>query len=502
MAAILGLATPLFAADIPPGLAEPHLSSLPRSRDEAARVARVTAPTGQFDSAEPFEDNPAGAATVPPRSDREAYSAASGNLTFEQGLEFHLGEALFDKLWVFAPASTLASDGLGPIYNARSCQRCHIRDGRGHLPDGPDYRSASTFLRLSVPGPVPPEMAAIPDYIGTAPDPVYGWQMQDFSAPGVDAEYRLEVTFTEDIIPLNGGEQVSLRRPRFRPAELRYGPLDPAAMLSARVAPPMIGLGLLEAIPAADILALADPDDADGDGISGRANLVWSTEFQQILLGRFGLKAGTATIHEQSAAALSGDIGISTPLFAHPFGDCTPHQTACRAARHGDKDKRGTEIDQPNMDLITFYSRNIAVPARRDVSAPEVLRGKAVFYTAGCADCHRPKFVTHRLLDRAEQSFQLIWPYSDLLLHDMGEDLADHRPEGRATGREWRTAPLWGIGLAQQVSDKATFLHDGRARTLLEAILWHGGEAQPARDHIVALPPEDRAALITFLESL
>ena len=163
---------------------------------------------------------------------------------------------------------------------------------------------------------------------------------------------------------------------------------------------------------------------------------------------------------------------------------------------------RVTEIDQPNMDLVTFYSRNVSVPARRDLDAPEVLRGKSVFYDSGCASCHQPKFVTHRLLDRPEQSFQLIWPYSDLLLHDMGAGLADNRPEARATGREWRTAPLWGIGLTQQVSDRATFLHDGRARTLLEAILWHGGEAQAARDTVVALPPADRAALITFLESL
>jgi len=485
-----------------PWLSEPHLSLLPRSKDEASRVAQVTAPTQDFTAPEAFEDNPAGAATVLARDDRDAFSEASGNLTFEQGLEFHLGEALFDKLWVFSPASTLASDGLGPVYNARACQRCHIRDGRGHLPEGSEYRSASTFLRVSIPGPVPPELTAIPDYIGTAPDPTYGGQLQDFSAPSLDPEYRLSVTYSEEDIALNGGETVSLRRPVFAARDLKYGPLHPDAMLSPRVAPPMIGLGLLEAIPAAEILAGADPDDLDGDGISGRANLVWSAEFNQILLGRFGLKAGMATIHEQSAAAFSGDIGISTPLFPAPHGDCTAAQTACRAAPHGDGDVRGTEIDQPNMDLVTFYSRNVAVPARRNLDDPAVLRGKSLFYDAGCISCHRPKFVTHRLSDRPEQSFQLIWPYSDLLLHDMGEDLADHRPEGRATGREWRTAPLWGIGLTQQVSARATYLHDGRARSLLEAILWHGGEAEAARDHVVALSPSERADLITFLESL
>ncbi|ABF64934.1 protein of unknown function DUF1111 [Ruegeria sp. TM1040] len=500
------LAAPLHATDRPapaaPGLAEPHLSILPRTTHETRRVERVTAPTEDFAAPEAFEENSAGTATLPHTDDRDAFSQPPANLTFEQGLEFHLGEALFDKLWVFSPASTLASDGLGPVYNARACQRCHIRDGRGHLPEGPDYRSASTFLRISIPGPVPPHLRAIPDYIGMVPEPTYGWQLQDFSAPGVDPEYRLSVTFTEEEIALNGGEVAHLRKPQFEASALKYGPLDSEAMLSPRVAPPMIGLGLLEAIPAADILALADPDDLDGDGISGRANLVWSKEFDQVMLGRFGLKAGTATIHEQSAAAFSGDIGISTPLFPQPYGDCTAQQVDCRAAPHGDEDLRGTEIDQPNMDLVTFYSRNIAVPARRNLDAPEVLRGKSVFYEIGCTSCHTPKFVTHRLIDRPEQSFQLIWPYSDLLLHDMGEGLADNRPEARATGREWRTAPLWGIGLTQQVSARATFLHDGRARTLLEAILWHGGEAQAARDRVVALPPADRAALISFLESL
>ncbi len=503
------LAAPLpahagFRAAEPPApwFAEPHLSILTRTLEEAARVARVTAPTEVFDLPEAFEDNPAGAATVEAREDRDAFAQPGATLTFEQGLEFRLGEALFDKLWVFSPSSTRASDGLGPVYNARSCQRCHIRDGRGTLPEGPEYRSASTFLRISIPAPAPTSMAAVEDFIGSAPDPVYGSQLQDFSAPGIEPEYRLAVSFEEQDVILNGGEIVSLRHPSFTATELNYGPLHPEAMLSPRVAPPMIGLGLLEAIPAADILALADPEDADGDGISGRPNLVWSPEFDQVMLGRFGLKAGTATLHDQSAAAFSGDVGISTPLYPNPWGDCTETQVACRSAPHGDKDQRGTEIDQPNMDLVTFYTRNVAVPTRRNSDDIEVLHGKSVFYDAGCIACHRPKFVTHRLSDRSEQSFQLIWPYSDLLLHDMGEGLADHRPEGRATGREWRTPPLWGIGLTQQVNEAATYLHDGRARSLIEAILWHGGEAQAARDHVVALPPNDRAALITFLESL
>ncbi|MFW8594897.1 di-heme oxidoredictase family protein [Cribrihabitans neustonicus] len=488
------------AAGIP--VSDPHLSALPRTTAERARIRAVTAAAQDFTAPERFETLSAGAATVRARKDTEAFSLPSANLSFEQELAFHLGNGLFKKVWVFSPASTLASDGLGPLYNARSCQRCHLKDGRGHVPEQPDYAASTMFLRVSVPGQVPEELSAIKDYIGTAPEPAYGGQMQDFSAPGVAPEYRLQVTYDEFEVPLAGGETATLRRPTYAATDLGYGPLNPQAMLSPRMAPPMIGLGLLEAIPAADILAHADPEDMDGDGISGRASLVWSREFGQIMLGRFGYKAGMPTVHEQSAAAFSGDIGISTPLFPGHAGGCTAAQAACRAAAHGGGDARGTEIDQPNMDLVTFYARNLAVPARRGAGAKEALRGKQVFYASGCASCHVPKFVTHRLADRPEHSFQLIWPYSDMLLHDMGEGLADGRPEGRATGREWRTAPLWGIGLTQQVSPRATYLHDGRARSLLEAILWHGGEAEAAKSRVVGAAPEDRAALIAFLESL
>jgi len=264
----------------------------------------------------------------------------------------------------------------------------------------------------------------------------------------------------------------------------------------------MIGLGLLEAIPAADILALTDPEDRNGDGVSGRANIVWSIEFDQPMLGRFGLKAGIPTIMQQTAEAFSGDIGISSPLFPNPWGDCSAVQADGRNAPHGDGDSRGFEIDQDGLDFVAFYSRNLAVPARRNVSDPEVRRGKEIFYSTGCASCHHPSFVTHRLENQPEQSFQLIWPYTDMLLHDMGPGLADNRPEARANGQEWRTPPLWGIGRTAQVSGHTYFLHDGRARSLLEAVLWHGGEAERHRQNVVQMPSKDRAALIRFLESL
>ena len=490
-------------------LATPFLDVIPRTNDEITRISEITAPPTDFTKPEPFEANPGGAATVRARTDADAFSQFSANMAFERELDFKLGNGLFKKLWVSSPSSTLASDGLGPLYNARSCQRCHLKDGRGHPPEGKGDDAVSMFLRISVPAGHQTEITRIEAFLlslgenspRTRPDPVYGGQMQDFGVAGHPAEYRLAVSWEERTVALNG-ETVTLRKPHWRAEDLGYGPLAEGAMLSPRVAPQMIGLGLLEAIPAGDILAHADPTDANGDGISGRPQIVWSFEQDRPMLGRFGWKAGAPTVREQSAAAFAGDIGISSPLFPAPFGDCTDRQVDCRAAPHGDNDARGMEIDAVGLDLVTFYSRNLGVPARRDLAVPKVLNGKRLFHQAGCASCHISKFVTDRLVDQDEQSFQLIWPFSDLLLHVMGEGLADHRPEGRATGREWKTPPLWGIGLTPQVNGHSYYLHDGRARSLLEAILWHGGEAQSARDHVVDLTPSDRADLIRYLESL
>ena len=500
MAVVLGAAA--TAQEQAFNLGDPHLNVVARTADEAARIAAVTALATDFTAPQNFEEKPAGAATVRARKTADAYSQPSGNITFEDELTFKVGNGLFRKLWVSTPSSTLASDGLGPLYNARSCQRCHLKDGRGHPPEGPNDNAISMFLRISIPGTVDDAMAQISDYIATRPDPTYGTQLQDKAVLGHAAEYRLEITYEEEVITLADGQTVSLRHPTYTAADLGYGPLHPDAMLSPRVAPQMIGLGLLEAVSAADILAGADPDDANGDGISGRPNIVWSQVHGQPMLGRFGLKAGNPTILEQSAAAFVGDIGISNPIFTAGSGECTDLQADCQAAQHGDGDDRVFEIDAEGLDLVTFYSRNLGVPARRNVGGAEVLRGKELFYQTGCTACHTPNFVTQRLKDRPEQSFQLIWPFTDMLLHDMGPALADHRPEARATGSEWRTPPLWGIGLTRQVSGHSYFLHDGRARSLLEAVLWHGGEAAGQRDAVIQLSTADRDALIAYLESL
>ena len=479
-----------------------HLPVIPRTAEDSAKVAAVLAPPTDFTRPEPFEAKPAGAATVRATGTADAFSQHSANMPFEDEMRFKLGNALFRKTWVASPASTLASDGLGPLYNARACQDCHLKDGRGHPPETPDDSRVSMFLRLSVPGGPSPE--GIAEWLATQPDPTYGGQLQDLAAPGHATEGRMDITYSENPVMLADGTVVSLREPTYSFAAPGYGTPSADLLISPRVAPQMIGLGLLEAIPAADILSLQDPDDADGDGISGRAQIVPSAEFRVPMLGRFGLKAGAPTVKEQSAGAFAGDMGLSTPLHPDPWGDCSTGEATCRDAPHGQEpDARdGLEVDGESLDFVTFYSRNLGVPERRTPGDLTVLRGKELFYTTGCQSCHTPKHVTHRLDAQPEQSFQLIWPYTDLLLHDMGPGLADHRPEGRATGSEWKTPPLWGIGLTKTVSGHTQFLHDGRARSLLEAILWHGGEAQAQRDTVVSLPPDDRAALIAFLESL
>ena len=495
--------TPPFVRGLFAGLA--LLSIYPAAARDAAdalRVAEVTRPTQNFSAPEAFERNAGGAATSLATPNANAFSHPSANMSFERKLEFHVGNGIFRKLWVSAPASTKSSDGLGPLHHARSCQSCHIKDGRGRPPRQGE-RAVSMLLALSVPPRNDDERQRLAEgRARTIPEPVYGGQLQNYSVQGVPAEGRIGIAYRERSIALSGGATIRLLHPRYSVLDPGYGPLDPEVMLSPRVAPQMIGMGLIEAIPEADILALADSEDEDGDGISGRAGRVWDANGERFMLGRFGWKAGAPTVAEQTARAFSGDIGLSSHLSPEAWGDCTPAQTRCREAAHGRDAEEGVEVTGQMFDLVVFYSKHLAVPARRDVRAASVLAGKRLFYEAGCTGCHRPKFVTARDADQPEHAFQLIWPYSDFLLHDMGEGLADSRPEGSASGREWRTAPLWGVGLTEQVSGHSHFLHDGRARGLLEAVLWHGGEAEEAREAVVRMSDEEREALLAFLRSL
>lgn len=501
------LLTAALAFALPEGFAAGG-ASLPTARDDLSpadldRVRAVTAPAADFSEPEPFENLPGGAATTRKRVNADIFSQFSANLSFEEQSAFKLGNALFRKLWVSSPASTQASDGLGPLFNARACQSCHIKDGRGHPPEGASD-ATSFLLRLARTPQTAEERAELAGKTQLVlTDPVYGAQLQDLAVPGLPAEGEVEIAYRERPVTLGGGTVVSLREPSYSIKDRAHGPLDPATTLSPRIAPPMIGLGLVEAIHPADILALADPKDRDGDGISGRASMVRDPETGQPQLGRFGWKASTPSIRRQSAEAFAIDMGLSTLLVPLHRGDCTGTQTACLQAATGVQARLGdTEAPDPVLDLVAFYSRNLAVPARRGAGDAEVLQGKELFYGLGCASCHTPKFVTRRDSLEPAQSFQLIWPYSDFLLHDMGEGLADGQPVGDASGREWRTPPLWGIGLTETVNGHTFFLHDGRARDLTEAILWHGGEARKARDGFAALGAAERQALIRFVESL
>jgi CxxC motif-containing protein (DUF1111 family) len=475
--------------------------------DAGAGAESLLEPTTDFTKLEPGEDKPGGGATSRgSTSTANAFSLSSGNMDFKRELDFKIGNSIFRRNWVSAPASTDATDGLGPLFNARACQACHLKDGRGHPPlsaDVPDD-SGSMLVRLSVPAATAEEEESIAAHsVNSIPDPTYGGQLQDRSIQGFAAEGKLKIDYTEQPMTLPDGEVVSLRVPSYSLSDLAYGPANADLMISPRVAPPMIGLGLLEAVPEEQILAGADPGDADKDGIHGKPNRVWSREHEKAMLGRFGWKAGVPSIAQQTAEAFAGDISISTTMMPFPSGDCTEKQQDCRNAPSGASEKyQNAEVGDDLFKLVTFYSQNLAVPARRNPDAPEVLKGKQLFYASGCASCHKPKFVTGEVPGQRHLSQQLIWPYTDMLLHDMGEGLADNRPEGAASGSEWRTPPLWGVGLTETVSGHTLFLHDGRARNLTEAILWHGGEGEAARDRFAALSKEDREALLAFVNSL
>ena len=443
--------------------------------------------------AEPGEALSGGSSTVL-QSDHNAFSLPSANLSPSRRLDFSVGNSFFRNPWVIAPATTTARDGLGPLFNTNACQNCHIKDGRGHPPTADAQSAVSMLVRLSIPAGRADQASLL--HAGIVPEPVYGGQLQDMAIPGSAPEGKVRIDYRSLPMDFADGTQVQLRQPTLQISQLAYGPLHPDTQLSARIAPPMIGLGLLEAISDASILANTDPDDANGDGISGRANQVWDDALGTTVLGRFGWKAGQPTLNQQNAHAFAGDMGLTSNLL--PRDDCTPSQSACRQAVNGGQPEVSDEI----LALVLFYSRNLAVPARRQVDDLQVRQGKQLFNQAGCSSCHRPSFTTRSDAAEPELANQLIRPYSDLLLHDMGEGLADNRPEFLASGREWRTAPLWGLGLTETVNGHSQLLHDGRARNLLEAILWHGGEADAARQQVLAFDAEQRAALLAFLHSL
>lgn len=438
--------------------------------------------------AEEGEELSGGQVTVFDKSPN-AFGLQAPGLEGMDELLFFVGNSFFNQNWVTAPASTTARDGLGPLFNARSCSSCHFKDGRGRPPMSPGEKSTGLLLRLHIPE---------KDEFGTPlPEPTYGGQLQDRSILSVEAEGEIDITYEEIPGQFADGETYSLRKPTYRIKNLAYGDLASDVLISPRVANHMSGLGLLEAIPEETILALADPNDQDGDGISGKPNRVYDVEKEGFSLGRFGWKANQPSLVQQSAAAFIGDIGITSFLF--PSESCSAVQSDCQNAPNGDDGLN--EIEADDLEKVTLYVSSLAVPARRDWEDQTVLRGKNLFIEVGCAKCHIPKLQTGSASRKAFEN-QTIRPYTDLLLHDMGEGLADFSPEYEASGTEWRTPPLWGIGLVETVNDHTNFLHDGRARNLMEAVLWHGGEAENAKQAVLQMTKTERSALLSFLESL
>jgi len=395
-----------------------------------------------------------------------------------------VGNSFFNKNWVFSPSSTTARDGLGPLFHARSCSSCHVKDGRG-APTNDSSTSIGLLFRLSVPG-------------KSSGDPVLGVQLATKAAPGVEPEGTVNVSYEEEEIGFDNLKTASLRKPQYELiANDHYGKPHAEIQFGPRIAQQLVGVGLLEAVTDKTILANADPNDENGDGISGKPNYIFNPESKKKELGRFGWKANEANLRTQTASAFLRDMGITSPI--HPIEDFTKPQ----------KEKinvtliaNSPDIDDSKFNRVVTYLRTLAPPAQRNANDPSVKRGDILFNKIGCSKCHIPTLRTASVAAIDELKNQPIKPYTDLLLHDMGEGLADGIKDSLASGSEWRTPPLWGIGLTKTVNGNTFFLHDGRARSIEEAILWHGGEGSNSRKNYSSLSLDDKDDLLNFINSL
>jgi CxxC motif-containing protein (DUF1111 family) len=406
-----------------------------------------------------------------------AFSLPAPNLAGRSLAMHTLGDVQFELEFT----DGAPSPGLGPVFDNISCEACHAGDGRGRPPVGAEPFSSLLF-RASVPGYGP--------HGGPSPVPGLGTQLQLRAITGATADAQAAVTYVEVPGRFADGTGYSLRGPRYT---FTGGGLPAGLLFSPRVAPVVFGLGLLEAVPEEDVRELADPRDRDHNGISGRANYVWNAIRRRTTLGRFGWKANAPNLLQQTAGAYNGDMGITSSIFP---------SEACEGSRHPGCAPHAPEIDDQLVKAVAFYTQTLGVPARRSLDDPKARQGEQLFYAARCAGCHVPTLRTGYLRNIPEVSNQVIHPYTDLLLHDMGPGLADGRPDFLASGSEWRTPPLWGIGLVHTVNDHTNFLHDGRARSLLEAVLWHGGEGRESKERVRRMPAAERDALVAFLESL
>lgn len=448
---------------------------------------RVDRAAAQSNPADSISDSVlTGGETTVFSTSRSAFSKSAANLPLSAKRDFAFGNKMFNTQWVMAPASVTTLDGLGPTFNRNSCASCHFKDGRGRPPLSENETLSSMLVRLSIVGQ--------DTHGGPLPHPAYGLQLNDHAIRGVTPEGKVQIKYEEIPGTYGDGTSYSLRKPNYIFSDLAYGPLGDNIRFSPRVAPAVHGVGLLESIPEETIMGWADPNDKDGDGISGKANIVWDEVNKKMSLGRFGWKANVATLQEQDAGAALGDMGITTSLFSAE--NCPEAQATCKEAIHGGQ----PEMSDKQLQKMTMYLSTLAVPARREMT-PQVKRGALMFEKAGCVQCHKPQAKTGKGTF-AEISYQDIQPFTDMLVHDMGEGLADGRDDYKASGNEWRTPPLWGIGLVETVNKHTNFLHDGRARNFEEAILWHGGEGETSREAFRTMEKADRDALVSFLKSL
>lgn len=454
----------------------------------AAMLLHSCKPEKGVDGYEAGEENAGGATTVFDFS-QNAFNHSAPNLADDEETKFSVGNSFFRQNWVIAPSSTTGRDGLGPLFNALSCSGCHLFDGRGRAPIGNEGVTGFLF-RLSIGG--------TNGFGGPEPHPVYGGQFQNLSIPGVMNEGDFSISYQTVTGAYEDGTSYTLQKPVYT-LNGNYGALT-GVLYSPRVAPQMSGLGLLEAINENELLLKADEADVDGDGISGKANYVWDFKSGTTKFGRFGWKANQPNLLQQVAGAFNGDIGITSSLF--PSDHCTSSQLDCKNAINGNDSAANYELSDYQLDRVTYYSATLAVPGRRNEKDATVLEGKKLFTSIGCNKCHTPSYVTGNHPDVPALSQQKIYPYTDLLLHDMGDDLSDNRPDYLATGSEWRTPPLWGIGLFLTVNKHTNYMHDGRARNLEEAVLWHGGEATGAQQQFKKLNAKQRDSLLKFLSSL
>jgi CxxC motif-containing protein (DUF1111 family) len=403
------------------------------------------------------------------------FKQTAGNISPTNGLPFMLGRRLHHTDFGTGahseagnPALTNQIGKLGPKFIARSCVECHINNGRA-LPAAVGTPLTKWVFKVGS------------DVTGTA-HPTLGHVLQPSSSSGPNEGDVTIASYTTTSGQYGDAAPYSLQKPNYS-----FSGTTPA-FFSARIAPQLVGMGLLEAISENTVLALADPDDADADGISGRIQKMIDPETGDPRLGRFGSKGGKARVSHQIASALNTDMGVTTAVFPMLDGESSTNGAP--------------EVSATDLDQMTRYVALLGIGAQRDLTNAQAIQGKQLFSTASCVKCHTPTLTTSQYHPMTELRNQTIHPYTDLLLHDMGPGLADNLGEGVATGSEWRTPPLWNIGLTAGVSGGEAYLHDGRARSLEEAILWHGGEAEASKEAFRNMSAAERAALIKFLKSL